>query len=72
MWDHSLDRPEDRPYTLLWNSTQNAATITIQLLMTLYFEERENKPLLALVPVIIVGLGDGTPWSLSAHHTQMR
>jgi dolichol kinase len=55
----SLDRPEDRPYTLLWNSTQNSATITIQLLMTLYFESTWDKPLLALVPVIVVGLGDG-------------
>eukprot|EP00523_Entomoneis_sp_CCMP467_P010588 CAMPEP_0168738072 /NCGR_PEP_ID=MMETSP0724-20121128/10736_1 /TAXON_ID=265536 /ORGANISM="Amphiprora sp., Strain CCMP467" /LENGTH=399 /DNA_ID=CAMNT_0008785387 /DNA_START=40 /DNA_END=1236 /DNA_ORIENTATION=- len=54
----SQDRPEDRPYTLFWNAIQISTTLCFQLLMTLYYTN-EGKDLFPLIPVLVVGLGDG-------------
>ena len=54
----SQDRPEDRPNTLFWNAIQISTTLCFQLLMTLYYTN-QDKDLFPLIPVLVVGLGDG-------------
>lgn len=54
----SYDRPEDRPYTLLWLSTQIAVACVIALvLMALMLDT--GYPELFLIAIIVNGLGDG-------------
>lgn len=55
---NSFDRPEDRPYTLLWLTTQTAAGYLIILPMSILFRHY-NLLHLALIPIIIYGIGDG-------------
>ena len=54
----SLDRPEDRPYTLLWISTQTAGGYFVAIPLTAYLM-MINKMELILIVIIINGIGDG-------------
>jgi phytol kinase len=54
----SFDRPEDRPHTLLWLSTQITATYLVIIPLIIYLYSAGKMSLLA-IPVIINGVGDG-------------
>ena len=54
----SFDRPEDRPYTLLWLSTQLLATYAVLVLMLLWLGAYE-KTALIYITVLVAGFGDG-------------
>ncbi|GJM05410.1 MAG: hypothetical protein DHS20C09_14010 [marine bacterium B5-7] len=54
----SFDRPEDRPHTLLWLSTQIAASYLIIIPAIILFESN-NIASLILIPILITGIGDG-------------
>lgn len=54
----SFDRPEDRPYTLLWLSTQILATYVVLVLMLVWLE-RYEKSVLIYITVLVAGIGDG-------------
>lgn len=54
----SFDRPEDRPHTLLWLSTQLAAgyIVLIPMIVLFYFFDLMH---LIFLPILINGIGDG-------------
>lgn len=52
------DRSEDRPYTNLWMMLQMTAVTLIKMPMYAYLGNL-NKPLLAVIPFLALGLGDG-------------
>ncbi len=54
----SFDRPEDRPHTLMWLSTQVAVAymIIVPVVILFSFKGIEN---LILIPILITGIGDG-------------
>lgn len=54
----AIDRPEDRPFTLLWVSTQVVATYLILVLMALWLAQY-GKQSLIYVAVLVAGIGDG-------------
>jgi len=54
----SFDRPEDRPRTLLWLSTQITAGFLIVIPMVILFA-RWGLLDLILIPILINGIGDG-------------
>lgn len=54
----SFDRPEDRPHTLLWLSTQILAGYAVLIPMTALFA-RKGMPELMFIPVLVHGIGDG-------------
>jgi len=54
----SFDRPEDRPYTLLWLQTQIAAGYLVIIPLAVLFA-RQGSPELMLIPILINGIGDG-------------
>ena len=54
----SIDRPEDRPYTLLWISTQTAAGFFAAIPLTAYLM-MINKMELIFIVIVINGIGDG-------------
>jgi len=54
----SFDRPEDRPFTLLWLSTQLVATYAVLVLMLVWLE-RYEKAALIYITVLVAGIGDG-------------
>lgn len=54
----SFDRPEDRPHTLSWLSTQVATGWVVLLAMGVWLIELGLEPLIML-PVIVNGIGDG-------------
>ncbi len=54
----SFDRPEDRPFTLLWLSTQVTVGYFILFPMGILFALNDLLPLL-LIPILITGIGDG-------------
>ncbi len=54
----SFDRPEDRPYTLLWLVTQVLAGYLVLIPMGLLFAHYDLLHLI-LIPVLINGIGDG-------------
>ncbi len=54
----SFDRPEDRPYTLLWLITQVAAGFLVAVPMTILFQYYDLLPWI-LLPILINGIGDG-------------
>lgn len=54
----SFDRPEDRPYTLPWLSTQIIASFLVVIPMIILFAQNNIMDLL-LIPVLINGIGDG-------------
>eukprot|EP01062_Namystynia_karyoxenos_P007829 TRINITY_DN1275_c0_g1_i3.p1 TRINITY_DN1275_c0_g1~~TRINITY_DN1275_c0_g1_i3.p1 ORF type:complete len:580 (+),score=144.27 TRINITY_DN1275_c0_g1_i3:91-1740(+) len=53
-----IDRPQDRPYTLRWNTTQNAAYFIVFIPLT-YALIAQDKYQLMLIPVLVIGFGDG-------------
>lgn len=54
----SFDRPEDRPFTLLWLSTQIAMAGVVLVPLLIYFSSI-NMVELIYIPLFINGLGDG-------------
>lgn len=54
----SFDRPEDRPYTLLWLSTQIVAGFLVIVPMVFLFAGYGLLDLI-LIPILINGIGDG-------------
>jgi dolichol kinase len=54
----SVDRPEDRPYTLIWLVTQFVATFAVLIPLGIYFANR-GLPELIYIPILINGIGDG-------------
>jgi phytol kinase len=54
----SFDRPEDRPFTLLWLSTQILATYAVLVVMIVWLDHYEA-PLLIYITVLVAGIGDG-------------
>ena len=54
----SFDRPEDRPYTLRWLSTQIIASFLVVIPMIILFAQN-NIMNLILIPILINGIGDG-------------
>ncbi len=54
----SFDRPEDRPNTLLWITTQTAAGHSVLIPMGILFTSYELYELV-LIPLLIYGIGDG-------------
>lgn len=58
MMFRSFDRPEDRPYTLLWLTTQTAAGYLILIPMGMLFVYLDLLYLMA-IPILIIGIGDG-------------
>lgn len=58
MMFRSFDRPEDRPYTLLWISSQTAAGYMVTIPMGIIFAHHDLLPLV-LIPILIYGIGDG-------------
>jgi len=58
MMFRSFDRPEDRPYTLLWITTQTAAGHLVLIPMGIFFAS-QGLISLVLIPILIYGIGDG-------------
>ncbi len=54
----SIDRPEDRPYTLLWLTTQFLASYLVLMPLIYYLNQHQLRDLL-YIPILIIGLGDG-------------
>lgn len=54
----SFDRPEDRPHTLLWLSTQIIGGYAVLVPMGFVFAAQRLSPLL-FIPVLVHGIGDG-------------
>ena len=54
----AIDRPEDRPFTLLWLSTQTAATYVVIVALILVLSQ-VGRPELIYLPLIVNGIGDG-------------
>jgi dolichol kinase len=54
----SFDRPEDRPHTLLWLSTQVLAGFFVIIPMVILYAHYNLLDLM-LIPIIINGIGDG-------------
>ncbi len=54
----SIDRPEDRPYTLLWLTTQFLASYLVLMPLIYYLNQHQLRELL-YIPILIIGLGDG-------------
>jgi hypothetical protein len=55
---HSYDRPEDRPHTLLWLSTQVMAGYMV-LVPLIVLLDGSGHGALVFIPILINGLGDG-------------
>lgn len=53
-----IDRPEDRPYTLIWITTQTAANFIVATPIAVYLG-MINKPELIFIIILINGIGDG-------------
>jgi len=54
----SFDRPEDRPFTLLWLTTQVLATYGVLIAMLLVLQ-RYDKTALIYITVLVAAIGDG-------------
>lgn len=54
----SLDRPEDRPHTVIWMVSQVIVGYTLMTPFTLFFQSK-GQTIMAIIPVIITGIGDG-------------
>ena len=53
-----IDRPEDRPYTLVWTTTQTAANFLVAIPIAVYLDAID-KPELIFIIILINGIGDG-------------
>jgi dolichol kinase len=58
MMFRSFDRPEDRPHTLLWLSTQIAVAYLILIPAIIIFSKSGYNSLI-FIPILINGIGDG-------------
>ncbi len=58
MMFRSFDRPEDRPHTLLWLTTQTAAGYLVLIPTGILFAHL-NLLYLIFIPILIIGIGDG-------------
>jgi len=67
----SFDRPEDRPNTLFWLTTQYiaAAIVIVPLIMCFDFLQ---KPALVFIPILINGLGDGLAEPIGVRFGRMK
>ena len=54
----SIDRPEDRPYTLIWITTQTAANFIVAIPIAMYLN-MINMPELIFIIILVNGIGDG-------------
>lgn len=54
----SIDRPEDRPFTLIWLYTQFIASYLVLIPLLVYFESRDMLPPVMII-IIANGVGDG-------------
>ena len=54
----AVDRPEDRPYTLIWFSSQIITTLAVIIPFSVYFS-RIDKIGLVFIPILVNGLADG-------------
>jgi phytol kinase len=54
----AFDRPEDRPFTLRWLSTQILATYAVLLLLIVWLQ-RYDKVALIYITVLVAAIGDG-------------
>ncbi len=54
----SMDRPEDRPHTLIWLITQMIATCLVMVPLIIYLYTINKMPLI-YIPILINGIGDG-------------
>lgn len=54
----AIDRPEDRPYTLLWISSQVAVTYVVIVLVVSWLGLYGKQPLI-YIAVLVAGIGDG-------------
>ena len=54
----SIDRPEDRPFTLLWVSSQLLATYLVLILMLAWLDRYDMAALISIT-WLIAGIGDG-------------
>ncbi len=54
----SIDRPEDRPCTLLWISTQIVATYAVIFPMAWWLRQYDLEPMF-LIAILVTGIGDG-------------
>ena len=53
-----IDRPEDRPFTLIWITTQTAANYIVAIPVAIYLG-MIYKPELIFIIILINGIGDG-------------
>lgn len=53
-----IDRPEDRPFTLRWITTQTAANYLVAIPVAMYLG-MINRPELIFILILINGIGDG-------------
>ncbi|MCH9698726.1 MAG: hypothetical protein K0U68_11535 [Gammaproteobacteria bacterium] len=71
----AIDRPEDRPYTLLWLVTQFLASYVVIMPLVFALEQMQLRELLA-IPILIIGVGDGLAEPVGIrfgkHHYQTR
>jgi dolichol kinase len=54
----SFDRPEDRPFTLFWLSTQIIASYIVVLFLMLFVMNEHHYDFI-FIPILINGIGDG-------------
>lgn len=54
----AIDRPEDRPFTLLWVSTQVVATYLVIVIMVVWLGQYGKQSLIYML-VLVAGIGDG-------------
>lgn len=54
----SIDRPEDRPYTLVWVTTQALVTYAVLVAIVVWLDRYGQRPLV-YITVLIAAIGDG-------------
>lgn len=54
----SIDRPEDRPFTLMWISTQLVATYLVLVVMVVWLRQYDKTALIYII-ILVAGIGDG-------------
>ncbi len=54
----AIDRPEDRPFTLIWITTQIVVTYLVLIAMVAWLSSYE-KVVLIYITVLVAGIGDG-------------
>ena len=54
----SIDRPEDRPHTLVWITTQALATYAVLVAVVVWLDRYDQRPLV-YITVLVAAIGDG-------------